>query len=179
MSITKAFGISISLALALFIGSADYVAAHTLKVDGTIGVTMHIDPDDTPIANQNAHIMIGVQDRSGAFTGFNACQCSVAIKQADSVLATVPLTAASTTDMANFTFTSAGAYTLTVSGTPTQGAQFNPFTVDFTYTIGRARNSTAFQSEDNALRRFMPFAIIGGTAVVMLLFFIPVNRIRQ
>ncbi len=167
--------VAIALGL-LWMSYTPHAAAHTLKVDGSIGVTMHVDPDDAPLANQNAHIMIGVQDKRAGFSAFSDCTCSLTIKRDDQLITTIPLTGTASEAMANYTFASAGTYTLTVDGQAKEPGRFEDFGVTFTYIIGRGQSTTIYKQSKNVLRSYMPVAIIAGTAIVLLLFFIPVNR---
>jgi hypothetical protein len=59
--------------------------AHTLKVENDVGVSLHISPDDDPIAGQEAVFYPKITDKNNQFK-ISDCDCKVQISQNSQVL---------------------------------------------------------------------------------------------
>lgn len=117
--------------LLLIVGWPPTVSAHVLKVDGTIGAVLHINPDDNPQVGEGTNYVLSFTDSSGAFS-LPACDCTVSFIADGKTLATKPLVVSSNTVSRNhYTFTSPAVYTIQVTGMPKTAGTFQPFTLDY------------------------------------------------
>ena len=149
-----------------------YVFAHILKVDGKIGVTMHIDPDDQPVAGKESKIFVDIQDQSGRFNPSNpeSCNCFLSIYFQEKVLTKMSLVSGGTYAQLRYNFPKSGAYTLVIEGSPSgTGKVFQAFRTEFEYyALGSVSN---IDQTVNPLRKHSPLVIlIVGIAIVLLVF---------
>ncbi len=156
-----------------------YAFAHILKVDGKIGVTVHIDPDDQPVAGKESKIFVDIQDQSGRFNPSNpeSCDCFITITSEGKKMASMSLVSGGTYAQLRYTFPKAGEYLLTIDGNPNgTGKVFQSFHTEFEYyAMGDTQNRT--QSE-NPLRNYSPLVILIVGIGLVLLVFIPMNSPR-
>jgi len=116
-------------------------AAHMLKTDGDIGVLMHVDPDDEPVAREPATFYFEIKDRSGKFSSAR-CDCRLRVlNEGREVLHEAP---AERTAQANgaalaaaYTFAEAGVYRVELHGVPAGDASFTAFSVPFDVRVER------------------------------------------
>ena len=154
------------------------VDAHTLKVDGTIGVMVHVDPDDAPKVGEVGTIFVNIKDRAGRFDERNpaSCTCTLTIRKDGEALTTMPVNSGNVYNTLSFTFSEAGSYELTVNGEPSgQGTPFPPFETTFNYYV------TGGQSvySENPLQRYLPFVMVVVGFVIILMFVNPFVRSPQ
>ncbi len=127
--------------------------AHILKIDGDIGVLMHIDPEDSPAERDKATLFFDINDRTGRF-GTQQCDCRLRVLSegreilSGSVSVQGPQSAA-----ASYSFPFAGMYRVELSGAPQRGAVFKPFRVEFDVRVER---NQAGASWGRQLLRFWP-----------------------
>jgi len=151
------------------------VFAHTLKIDGNIGVNLHVDPDDTPIAGRESKFFVDIQDKSGRFNPNNPsnCDCKLIISQKDTVLKTLLVTVGGSYAQLRFTFPTAGTYTVVVEGKPLgQGVAFQTFRTKFEYFVkSGSSEESSVQTDQNALRGYAPYValVIGLVIITMFL----------
>ncbi|GEM_PF-1307400 len=120
--------------------------AHILKTDGSIGAVLHIDPEDDPIAGQQAGFFLEFKDRLGRFKPGN-CDCKAVILAKGREIYSQPLIDQSSEngDSATFTFTfpSKGEYQLKIDGSPREagkslgGGSFAPFELGYDIDVDR------------------------------------------
>lgn len=105
-------------------------AHQTLAADG-VAVTLHVTPDDEPIAGKPATIDVAkVKVGRGARVRWKRCQCALTISAAaGSVIEQRPVDAR--TRISLFTFPAEGAYALALSGRYRRKGHWRPFTVTF------------------------------------------------
>jgi hypothetical protein len=107
------------------------VQAHFLAIDGNIGVTLHVDPNDDPVANQPATFFFDVADKAGKFTLAN-CTCQASLLQNGKQIYTQSIAATGFTQAGfGYTFTSPGVYGVRLVGTPLTSNAFQPFTINW------------------------------------------------
>ncbi|MEM9088647.1 MAG: hypothetical protein AAGC93_07870 [Cyanobacteria bacterium P01_F01_bin.53] len=128
-------------------------SAHQVELEGDVGATLHIEPNDTPRAGEEVLAWFALVRKGGQTIPLADCNCQLAIyeqsaydqaaKQEDegaSPTLAPPLSAVAAEDYqgipgATFTFPDVGAYTLVMSGSPQQAGSFNDFEFDFDVTV--------------------------------------------
>jgi len=153
------------------------VFAHTLKIDGNIGVNTHIEPDDAPVAVSESKILVDITDKSGRFNPANPgnCDCILTILQNDKELAKMPVTTGGMFNQLRYTFPEGGSYQVKIEGKPNgNGIAFQAFSVTFDYYVKGAGSTTSTQSARNPLSDQFPLiSILAGTAIIFLFLFSP------
>ncbi|HVZ66669.1 MAG TPA: hypothetical protein VG917_00225 [Patescibacteria group bacterium] len=149
--------------------------AHVLKTDGTIGILMHVSPDDDPIAGQQSSFFFDLKDTTGKFKSQN-CDCNISIIQDGKKISTQPLAIA--TDNQNlssagyyFTFPSRGIYQVEIDGKSTNNS-FNKFKLTYDVRVDRVSqtNTNDQQTENNSTGNLprIAFAAVIGFALIFL-----------
>lgn len=181
MRIKRLIGLSLLMGVLLqIVWHSDLALAHTLRVDRSIGVTVHINPDDEPVAQDISQIMIGVQDKEGRFARLaSECICAVTVVKDGSPLETLPFVVSGESAMVSYTFPDAGIYKLEVSGVPRTLDGFQSFTTVFSYRVtGDTPDGIVSREEEstNPLRTYMPFVVIGAASFLAVLYTLPVTQ---
>ena len=151
------------------------VSAHTLKIDGNFGITIHIDPDDEPVAGYESKILFDIQDKTKQFNPSTPgnCDCFLAIESEGKQLTSMPLISGNQFAQLRYTFPQTGTYSLKVSGKWNGAGQtFEPFNATFTYYVGGEPNSQKEKriTESNTLKTYLPFVILIGIGSIVTLF---------
>jgi hypothetical protein len=124
--------------------SAPLASAHVLKIDGSIGAVLHIEPDDDPTAGVPTSYQLEFTDDTHHLD-LTHCNCMVTVLEAGKPIDTHPLHVTNpTTSTDSFTFKTPGAYTLRVAGTTTAPGAFQPFTL--AYDVRATGNHTVGQT---------------------------------
>jgi hypothetical protein len=123
------------------------VLAHTVEISGTVGGTIHIEPNDTPQAGQPSQVWFALTRRGGDSIPLSACSCQLALYaqpvQSDSqplarpILRSVSAEGRRGIPGAEVTFPRAGSYELVLRGRPIQAGQFSEFELRFPVTVAR------------------------------------------
>lgn len=109
------------------LAGAPAASAHQTLTKRGVTVTMHVNPDDAPVAGSQSLIeVLGVRPRRGRFS-WRTCRCKLAIVNAEG--RRVARGRAGKRSLV--TFPTAGAYQLTLSGRYRQGKRWRPFAVTF------------------------------------------------
>ena len=121
--------------------------AHQVEISGSVGGTIHIEPNDTPRAGEENLTWFALTKRGGQTIPLSACDCSLAIytqpyREGDEAIATPDLRAVSAEGYngipgADITFPTAGAYELILTGNPATSGAFPPFELTFSVTVAR------------------------------------------
>jgi hypothetical protein len=107
------------------------VLAHVLQTDGDMGVLMHVDPDDEPVAGQQATFLLEIQNRRGPFQ-LDRCNCRLRISEQGKEVFSGRIGGADNGSVAvPFVFPDSGVYRAEVAGEPLAGAVFPAFRVGF------------------------------------------------
>lgn len=150
------------------------VFAHTLRIDGNMGINLHIDPDDAPVAGMESKFLLDIQDKTGRFNPNNPsnCDCVLTIMQNDVVLKTLPVIAGGTYTQIRFTFPTSGVYQVVVEGKPKgEGVPFQAFHTTFEYFVKPGGlESAAVQVHQNALYEYAPYAGLAVGLLIILMF---------
>lgn len=112
------------------------LSAHTLKVSNDIGLTIHVSPDDDPVAGKDTDIFFEIKDKNNKFN-FDNCECKLSInKDGTEVNSQTLQTSGFESAGSRFNFPEIGVYQLNVTGKPTDGS-FNEFDVTFDLRVDR------------------------------------------
>ena len=150
------------------------VDAHTLKIDGAIGVSVHINPDDEPIVGRESAIFVEITDSAGRFNAANPsnCLCTLTIFSDGVRVAQLPIVSGGSYTQMRFVFPTSGKYTLVVEGKPNgEGQLFQRFSLTYEYFVHGEIGS----DEVNPLLAFIPYvqALCGAIIIWM---FISIRR---
>lgn len=112
--------------------------AHSVKVSNGVGATIHIDPDDRPVAGQNSKVWISLSKRGGVIIPYESCNCNIEVQSLtdSSIRFILPKPTYTNEDrlgLHNYVgvvFPQAGRYNLRVVGESKEGA-FEPFELNF------------------------------------------------
>ncbi|NJN32728.1 MAG: hypothetical protein HC824_21705 [Synechococcales cyanobacterium RM1_1_8] len=117
--------------------------AHQTQINGSIGGTHHIEPNDTPRAGEPSQAWFALTQVGGLPIGLDDCDCEltvVAQRGWGSVVAQPSLRAIAVEGLvdvpaADVVFPQVGAYVLQLSGSPRGSAEFEPFRLEFPVTV--------------------------------------------
>lgn len=129
--------------------SQSLAQAHQLNSYENIEATIHISPNDEPIALQLSTIEIDIADTSKMFD-FSNCDCTLQISNSSTVVAELPLIGNGTIFETTYTFASEGIYTfaLIAENIEESTEHFTPFELSYTYEVRPA--SETIPAEDSA-----------------------------
>jgi len=137
----------------IFLLSANFnlVFAHVLQTDGTIGAVMHIDPNDDPIAGEQASFFFEFKDTTNKFTPEN-CDCKATISEHGHSIYAQPLFQAIPTPSLYsasmfYTLPQPDVYQIILTGTPLSKNAFQPF--HLTYTVRAEQPNTSQTTQTN------------------------------
>jgi len=153
------------------------VSAHVLRIDKNIGAVLHIDPNDNPIAGQQAGFFFEFTDRQNKFKPSN-CDCTFLITENGETIFSQPLFANNNKpSLSNasifFTFPKRDVYQIQVIGKPISQGDFQPFTLTWDWRVDEQASASR---SNNFLSEHLPhFIIIGAFLIFFLIYF--VNRI--
>ncbi len=150
------------------------VYAHTLKIDRSIGVSVHINPDDSPTVGKESAILVEITDNSGRFNAANPsnCLCTLTISTQGVAPVHLPIVSGGSYAQLRYTFPASGKYMITVEGKPNgEGKLFQSFSLTYEYFV---QGDTA-QNAENPLVAYVPYvqALCGAMIVWM---FVSVRR---
>ena len=141
----------------LFVGTAALpVWAHQVQVQEDVGATLHIEPDDIPLAGAPSELWFALTQAGGTVIPLAACDCALTLyDSSETAIANpslVPVSAEGYDDIpgALVTFPEVGAYELVLTGGPLEGEQFTPFELRFEVTVaGQAATAPAAAETDS------------------------------
>lgn len=111
------------------------VSAHVLVTEQTVGVVLHMTPDDDPIAGQETIFSLIFKDTATQFTVAN-CQCQLQLVRDNRLYATYTIEAMAVDQgQAIGTFPDRGQYTLRIVGQPKTPGSFQEFTIEKPVTV--------------------------------------------
>jgi hypothetical protein len=117
---------AVALAVAALVGASG-ASAHQTASNNGVTVTMHVAPDDEPVATHEALVLVPkVKTRTGRFA-WATCRCTLEISNS----AREVLRRGAVTPRSVFTFPEPGAYRLTFAGRVKRKARWATFRVSF------------------------------------------------
>ena len=123
------------------------VLAHTVKVDGDVAATFHIEPHHNPLAGKASLAWFALTRKGGQLIPLSQCNCQLEVYPIPHEEGKTPpllKPALKTVNVdryrgiigATIAFPKAGQYELELSGTAKAPATFKPFTLSYTVTVG-------------------------------------------
>lgn len=116
------------------------VSAHVLITSGSIGATLHIDPDDDPFAKAVSTFYLEFKDLNSKFA-LSKCRCQVFIFQDDKELYFEALRAVNVSSplssVFKYEFPATGTYRMEIKGDPIQAGAFESFTLKEVLAVER------------------------------------------
>jgi len=142
-AVSRWTGLGGSLALSALIDLNQPAQSHQVQTGGSVGATLHLEPNDTPRAQEDTLIWLALTQRGGRVIPLEDCDCTLRIYQGNTLLAQPylqPITAEGYQDIPSATvvFPAVGTYTLVIEGRPVNAAEFEPFELDYTVTVAAA-----------------------------------------
>jgi hypothetical protein len=172
--ILKATSVALSLFLALVFIPAP-ASAHVLKVDGTIGAVLHIDPNDSPEAGTPASIFFDLKDSSGKFS-IEKCACAVTITEGDKTVFNRNLISLAAV---TYTFPEIGLYDVSLSGSPKDGASFDAFKLSYDIRVETANENATAHNNKNFFQEHITHIVLFGGAIIFAIFVLTQDAIRR
>lgn len=122
--------------------------AHKVEIAEDVGATLHIEPNDNPKAGEPTRMWFALTQLGGTVIPLDQCRCQLQIYQNNQVILTPSLSPWSAEGYKNIpsaiaTFPKVGQYNLEISGQPQNGADFQPFKLNFAITVATARSTPA------------------------------------
>ncbi|MBD2177329.1 hypothetical protein H6F42_10445 [Pseudanabaena sp. FACHB-1998] len=118
--------------------------AHEVKTSQNVGGTIHIEPNDHPVAGKKTRIWVALTKRGGEIIPYEKCNCQMEVRSLTdrSIRFTVnnPLSILDRylgLPSLEVTFPQVGRYELKLSGSPLNNQDFAPFELTFTTNVGR------------------------------------------
>lgn len=122
--------------------------AHEVAIEGDVGATLHIEPNDTPKAGEEVLAWFALTRPGGETIPLDSCNCTLAVYAQPSDQPYEGKTPTLTPELSavdaegyqdipgtRLTFPDVGTYTMVISGEPKQAGNFTPFSLDFEKTI--------------------------------------------
>ncbi|MEA5551137.1 hypothetical protein VB713_09145 [Anabaena cylindrica UHCC 0172] len=140
--------------------SLPIASAHTVKIAGDVGGTIHVEPNDSPRAGEPAQTWFALTRKGGKVLPLKECNCQLAIyaephTPGEPALLEpdlIPVQAERYQGIpgAEITFPKPGVYELQLKGKPVTEANFRPFELKFQVTVAAGKAVAAPQSVQNA-----------------------------
>jgi hypothetical protein len=118
--------------------------AHEVRTSQEVGGTIHIEPNDRPIAGKKTRIWIALTKRGGEIIPYEKCNCQMEVRSlSDRNLKFTVSNSLAIIDRflglpsLEVTFPQIGRYELKLNGSPRDNADFAPFELTFTTNVGR------------------------------------------
>lgn len=132
--------------------STQKVSAHVLATDNNIGAILHVDPNDDPIAGEQAGFLFEFLDKQNQFQP-KICDCTFSISENGVEIFSQPLFKFNPNPSLNqasvfFTFPKIDVYQIQVVGTPTIPNGFQPFTLTWNWRVDQAVNPKESSSQN-------------------------------
>lgn len=146
--------------------------------DHDLVATMHIDPNDQPVAGKEAKFYFTLDDPKGRFD-INHCDCVITIskdgQQIDQQQISLPNGFASsltTQPLYIQTFQTAGDYQLTLTGNPKDGVDFEEFAEHYDFKVAAPGSTTPVEHSVLTHGHNAHIIIFGGGLVACIILFI-------
>ncbi|MBC5796053.1 hypothetical protein H5968_13070 [Sphaerospermopsis sp. LEGE 00249] len=141
--------------------SLPVASAHTVKISGDIGGTIHIEPNDNPRAGEPAATWFALTRKGGKVLPLKECDCELAIyaephAPEEPALLEPPLKSVDAERYqgipgADIIFPKPGVYELQLSGKPATAESFRPFELKFQVTVAAGKAIATPQVVENVI----------------------------
>ena len=125
--------------------------AHQIEIDRSVGATLHVEPNDNPVAGEPSEIWFALTQKGGESLALEDCQCQLTMYTGDvsdrdattNPIAQPDLRAMDVEGYQNIpastiVFPQVGQYTLILTGSPQADAPaFEPFELRFPVTVAQ------------------------------------------
>jgi hypothetical protein len=158
--------------LPLVLASPLVAIAHTVKTDANVAATFHIEPNHHPKAGEPAQAWFVLTQQGGQQISLAQCNCKLTVYDKTRSPASVVLEPTLTTISAEqyrdvpgaeIVFPKPGLYSLELSGSPATGANFQPFKLSYSVTVG-AGNAIPNPSKNNSAVQPSPSGAVAQSA---------------
>lgn len=159
--------------------------AHILAVDGSMGVTLHVDPQDEPLAGVPSRVYVLFSPKRGSYFSLDECDCRVRIEKGGSVLAERSVTHeaehAGDSHVVSYEFPERGVYRVVVEGAPVGAPLFEPFRVSFDLRVAREGAGGENEGALSSLLKLhvLHLILIGGACAAAVYLIIKDRRARS
>ena len=123
---------------------SSFLIAHEVRTSQEVGGTIHIEPNDRPVAGKKTTIWVALTKRGGEIIPYGTCNCRMEVRSLSdrSIRFTVGNSLAIIERYLGLpslevTFPQVGRYELKLSGSPRDGEDFAPFELTFTTNVGK------------------------------------------
>jgi len=138
------FAVLLSFITLATITTATVAIAHEVRISQEVGGTIHIEPNDRPVAGKKTRIWIALTKRGGEVIPYQKCNCRMEVRSltdksikftvSDSLAILERYLGLSSKEV---TFPQVGRYELKLIGSPRNDANFQPFELTFTTNVGK------------------------------------------
>lgn len=118
--------------------------AHEVKASEQVGGTIHIEPNDRPVAGRKTRIWVALTKRGGEIIPYDRCDCKMEVRSlTNRNIQFQLLNSFSIIEKVlglpskEVTFPEAGRYELKLVGSARNGENFPPFALTFTTNVSR------------------------------------------
>ncbi|PZU92814.1 MAG: hypothetical protein DCE90_17625 [Pseudanabaena sp.] len=118
--------------------------AHEVKTSGQVGGTIHIEPNDRPVAGKKTRIWIALTRRGGEIIPYSKCNCLMEVRSLTNRNINFQLSNSFSIiekylglPSKEVTFPEVGRYELKLVGSAKNDQDFPPFELTFTTNVGR------------------------------------------
>ncbi|MBD6614316.1 hypothetical protein FNW02_00090 [Komarekiella sp. 'clone 1'] len=133
-------------------------SAHSVKIAGDVGGTLHIEPNDNPRAGEPTQAWFALTRKGGRVIPLAQCNCRLAVYAQPYAPGEPPLLEPSLNPVAaeryqgipgaEIVFPKPGIYQLQLNGKPTSGATFKPFNLKFEVTVAAGTSNNPQDLQD-------------------------------
>lgn len=142
--------------------SVPFASAHTVKISGDIGGTIHIEPNDNPRAGEPAPTWFALTRKGGKVLPLKECDCQLSIYAEphtpgepallEPALKPVDAERYQSIPGAEIIFPKPGVYQLQLSGKPSTAESFRPFELKFKVTVAAGKPIASPQTLENVIQ---------------------------
>ncbi|TAE59219.1 MAG: hypothetical protein EAZ76_17320 [Nostocales cyanobacterium] len=144
----------------IFFNFIPTVSAHTVKISGDVGATIHIEPNDNPRAGEPADAWFALTRKGGQVLPLKECDCQLAVYAEphapgepallEPTLKPIQAERYEGIPGAVINFPKPGIYELQLSGKPNNiGETFRPFVLKFQVTVAAGKSLATSETLNN------------------------------
>jgi len=163
-----------SIAIVSLLVTAQTTNAHFLAIDKNIGAVLHVDPNDSPPAGEQASLFFDIKDKENKFSLKN-CNCRVDIYEGEKIIYSDAVLKDNKNPNLNtasffYAFPQVDAYEVRLIGTPVSSASFKPFILSWSLRIDqKGKAADANQSKSNFFTTGAIYSIIGALTIIIVI----------